>query len=80
MAETTNHFILHCPITKVNTKLSSPAFAVRMTFDQNDNNIIKIFPYGLDNFSETENTSILNAAMEFLIHTTVLRNNCIRII
>ena len=35
--------------------------------DQNDNKIVKTLLKVLDGLSETQNTNILNAAMEFLI-------------
>ena len=35
--------------------------------DQNDNKIVKTLLFGLDSLMETQNTSILNATMEFLM-------------
>ena len=68
-AETTIHFILHCPSyeNERNILLSSIRSIKSSILDQNDDNIVKTLLYGLDSLSETQNTSILNATMEFLI-------------
>ena len=39
--------------------------------NQIDNDIVKTFLCGTDSLSETQNTSILNAAREFLIPSTL---------
>ena len=41
-----------------------------LILDQNDNNIVKTLPYGLDSFSETRDRSILNSTMEFVISSS----------
>ena len=68
-AETTIHFILHCPYyeNERHIFLAGIHSIKSSILDQNDNNIVKTLLYGLDSLSETQNTSILNATMEFLI-------------
>ena len=68
-AETTIHFILHCPYyeNERHILLASIRSIKSSILDQNDNNIVKTLLYGLSSLSETQNTSILNATMEFLI-------------
>ena len=60
------------PITKMKATFSFPVFAtstavfwIKMIMTQ-----LKTLLYGLYNLSETQNTSILNAMMEFLISST----------
>ena len=64
----TNHSILHCPYyeNKHHILLASIRSIKSSILDQN-NNIVETLPYGLDSLSETQNTSILNATVEFLI-------------
>ena len=68
-AETTIHFKLHCPYYKNERHflLASIRSIKSSILDQNDNNIVKTLLYGLDSLSETQNTRILNATVEFLI-------------
>ena len=68
-AETTIHFMLHCPYyeNERDILLASIRSIKISILDQNDNNIIKTLLYGLGSLSETQNTSILNATMEFLV-------------
>ena len=65
----TNHFILHCPYygNECLILLASIRSNKSSVLDQNDNNIVKTLLYGLVSLRETQNTSILNATMEFLI-------------
>ena len=67
--KTTNQFILHCPYceNEYHILLASICSIKSSILDQNGNSIVKGLLYGLDSFSETQNTSILNAMMEFLI-------------
>ena len=67
--ETTNHFILHCPCYEIKRHILFARIRniKSSVLDQNDNKIVKTLLYGLDSPSETQNTSILNATMEFLI-------------
>ena len=68
-AETTNRFILHWPYYK-NEHHVPPASICSIKsiiLDQDDNNIVKTILYELGSLSETQNRSILNALMEFLI-------------
>ena len=80
-AETTNHFILHCPFYENGHHILLVSIgSIRSSIlDENDNNIVKTFLYGLDSLSETQNTSILNATMEFLMSSNRFRSDCIRI-
>ena len=68
-AETTICFILHCPYyeNERHILLASIRSIKSSILDQNGNNIVKTLLFGLDSLSETQNTSILNATMEFLI-------------
>ena len=68
-AETTNHFILHCLYyeNERHILLTSICSIKISIWDKNDNSIVKTILYGLDSLSETQNTSILNATMEFLV-------------
>ena len=68
-AETTNHFILHCPYyeNERHILLASIRGIKSSILDQNDNNIVKTLLYRLDSLNKTHNTSILNATMKFLI-------------
>ena len=68
-AETTIHCILNCPYyeNERHILLASIRSIKSSILDQNDNNIIKTLLYGLGSLSETQNTSILNATMEFLV-------------
>ena len=61
-AETTNHFILHCPYYEnvCHILLATIHSNKSSILDQNDSNIVKTLLYGLDRLSETQNTSILN--------------------
>ena len=65
--ETTNRFILHCLYYENERHILSIRSIKSSVLDQDDNNIFKILLYGFDSLMETQNTSILNAAMEFLI-------------
>ena len=67
--ETTIHFILHCPYYENEHHILLPSIrSIKSSIlDQNDNNIVKALLYRLDSPSETQNASILNATMEFLI-------------
>ena len=61
--ETTNRFLLYSLyifLTSIRSIKSNILY-------QNDNNIVKTLLHGLDSVSKTQNTSILNATMEFLI-------------
>ena len=53
----------------MNARFSLPAFTVSKAvfLDQNDNNIVETLLYRLASLSETQNTSILNATIKFLI-------------
>ena len=66
--ETTNHFILHFPYygNERHILLASIRSVKSSILDQNDN-IVKALLSGLKSVSKTQNTSILNATMEFLI-------------
>ena len=74
-AETTNHFTLHCPfyVNEGHILLASirsikiRSIRIPSILDQNDNDIVKKLLFGLGSLSETQNTSILNATMIFLI-------------
>ena len=68
-AEATNHFILHCPYyeNERHILLASIRCVKIRILDQNDNNIVKTLLYELNSLSETQNTSILNVTMEFLV-------------
>ena len=73
-AETTNHFILHCPYyeNERHILLATIRGIKSSILDQNDNNIIKTLLYGHDILSETQNSSILDATMECLISSNRL--------
>ena len=74
-AETTNHFTLHCPfyVNEGHILLASirsikiRSIRIPSILDQNDNDIVKKLLFGLGSLSETQNISILNATMKFLI-------------
>ena len=67
--KTTNQFILHRPYYENEPHILLASIrSIKSSFlDQNDNNIVKTLLYGFNSLSETQNTSILNATMEFLI-------------
>ena len=72
-AETTNHFILHCPYyqNKRHILLATIRSIKSSLLDQNDDNILETLLYGLNSLSETQNTSTVNATMEFLISSNL---------
>ena len=69
VVETKNLFILHFPYyeNERHILLASIRSIKSSILDQNVNNIVKTFLYGLDSLSETQKTSIFNGTMEFLI-------------
>ena len=61
-AETTIHFILHCPYYENERHILLASIrSIKSSI------LVKTLLYGLDRLSETQNTSILNATMDFLI-------------
>ena len=72
--ETVNHFILHCPYynNEPQILLASISSIQSSTLDHNDNNIAKILLYGPDSLRKTQNTSVLNTTMQFLISSNRL--------
>ena len=86
-AETTSHFILHCPYYKNGRRilLTRICDINSSILERNEPNIMETLPYGNDNLSYTQNTDTENATVKYLLFSKInlrksLQNTCLNLI
>ena len=69
--ETTSHYLLHCPdyLHERKTLLSTVICIVPNIFDFNNDQLTEILLYGKEDLDNINNTSILDATINYLIET-----------
>ena len=69
--ETTSHYLLHCPdyLEERKTLLNTISCIVPNIFDFNNDQLTEILLYGKDDLDNINNTSILDATINYLIET-----------
>ena len=69
--ETTSHYLLHCPnyLQERMTFLNTVTFAVPNISDLNNAQLTEILLYGKEDLDNINNTSILDAIINYLIET-----------
>ena len=69
--ETTSHYLLHCPdyLHERKTLLNTVSCIVPNIFDFNNDQLTEIFLYGKEDYDNINNTSILDATMNYLTKT-----------
>ena len=69
--ETTSHYLLHCPdyLQERKTLLNTISCIVPNIFDFNNNQLTEIRLYGKKDLDSINNTSILDATINYLIET-----------
>ena len=69
--ETTSHYLLHCPdyLEEKKTLLNTISCIVPNIFDFNNDQLTEILLYGKDDLDNINNTSILDATINYLIET-----------
>ena len=69
--ETASHYVLHCPdyLHERKTFLNTVSFIVSNIFDFNNDQVTEILLHGKDDLDDINNTSILDAKINYLIET-----------
>ena len=69
--ETTSHYLLHCPdyLHERKTLLNTVSCIVPNIFDFNNDQLTEILLYGKEDLDNINNTSILDATINYLIET-----------
>ena len=69
--ETTSHYLLHCPdyLEERKTLLNTISCSVPNIFDFNNDQLTEILLYGKDDLDNINNTSILDATINYLLET-----------
>ena len=69
--ETTSHYLLHCPdyLEERKTLLNTISCIVPNIFDFNNDQLTEILLYGKEDLDNINNTSILDATINYLIET-----------
>ena len=69
--ETTSHYLLHCPgyLHERKTLLNTISCIVPNIFNFNNDQLTKILLYGKEDLDNINNTSILDATINYLIET-----------
>ena len=69
--ETTSHYLLHCPdyLEERKTLFNAISCIVPNIFDFNNDQLTEILLYGKENLDSINNTSILDATINYLIET-----------
>ena len=69
--ETTSHYLLHCPdyLRERKTLLNKVSSIVPNIFDFNNDQLTEILLYGKEDLDNINNTSILDATINYLIET-----------
>ena len=69
--ETTSHYLLHCPdcLHERKTLLNTVSSIIPNIFDLNNDQLTEIILYGKEDLDNINNTSILDATINYLIET-----------